>query len=76
MYKQMIVGLGTLLLAVLAGPAQAQQASVPQIEQVHVGLPAGSGDKESGRVRPGAWALSTSRSRPARPATSAMSSAS
>ncbi len=56
MYKQMIVGLGTLLLAVLAGPAQAQQASVPQIEQVHVGLPAGSGDKESGRVRPGAWA--------------------
>jgi hypothetical protein len=57
MCRQDIVGLGTLLLlVVLAGPALAQQSSPPQIEQVHVGLPAGSGDKESGRVRPGAWA--------------------
>lgn len=35
-------------------PARAQPAP-PQIEAVRVGLPAGSGAKESGRVRPGSW---------------------
>jgi len=42
------------LLILLPSSAWAQPAP-PQIEQVRVGLPAGSGDKESGRVRPGSW---------------------
>jgi hypothetical protein len=56
MRKQDMAALGTLvLLSAFTGPAGAQQSSPPQIEQVNVGLPAGSGDKETGRVRPGAW---------------------
>jgi len=36
--------------------ALGQHATTPLIESVHVGLPAGSGAQESGRVRPGTWA--------------------
>ncbi len=47
---------GVPLLALLvSGPGSRAWADPPQIEQVRVGLPAGSGGKESGRVRPGTW---------------------
>ncbi len=44
-----------LALLVVLTPAGRAEQGPPQLEQVRVGLPAGSGDKESGRVRSGCW---------------------